>query len=251
MQDDTKIPEVPELGSVFGEQDKIDWDNNKSEGRILYDKVVPDPMRRDKAMCFDIETYKWEDKPLFIEKLVEEKTANYVKPDIIEKHRQTALEKLALDPFTGQIILSGFYDGKDTTFITGEEKSIVEETIDFIEKSLTQGYRLVTKGGKRFDLPYLLTRAAILNISRRFAYQYSDLFNKYKNFYHTDLETIFEKHSLGSMAYIFGLADVPGNRGSEIAGLYEADNMEGIIEKNKEDLVQSYNIYERIKWINL
>lgn len=237
--------------SILTEEEQEIWERKIPDAKVILDRAEIDIARRDKVVCWDIETYKWEERPLLIEKIVEDKVSNYVKPDIIEKYRKEVYDKLALDPLTGQIILSGFYNGDGFIHFQGNEKDIIEKTLDEIVKVLVAGYKLVTKGGKRFDLPYLLTRAAIHSVEVVCPYSYKNLFGKYDHFYHTDLENVFEKHSLGSIAYAFGLAEVPGNRGSEIAGMYETGNMNGIVEKNKEDLVQSYNIYQRIKWINL
>lgn len=237
--------------SIISSEDKMDWEREMRTPKVLLDRAEIDPGRRDKIVCWDIETYKWEEKPLIIEGIVKKAGESYVKPDIIKKYQDAALEKLALDPLTGQIILSGFYNGEELTHYQGSEESIIKDTLNGLVKILLDGCRLVTKGGKRFDLPYLLTRAGILGIKAEIPYGYKDLFGKYSNFYHVDLETIFEKHSLGTLAYAFGLVDVPGNKGGEIAGMYESGNMDAIIQKNTDDLVQSYNIYQRIKWINL
>lgn len=238
--------EVPK--DALSDENKADWERGGLPELITKNDYS---RPRNKVVCWDIETYKWEKKSLLIESMVEKATANYVKPDTIEKHKNETLEKLALSPFTGQIILSGFYNGDKFFHYQGDEKDIIKGTLDELVKVLLAGYKLVTKGGKRFDLPYLLTRAAIHNIAPDFPYEYNHLFHPYRNNYHVDLESVFPKMNLGSIAYTMGLADVPGNKGSEIAGMYESGDMKSIIEKNKEDLIQSYEIYRRIKWVNL
>ena len=207
--------------------------------------------RANKPLCFDIETYKWEERPLIIQEIIEKKTRSYVKPDIIEKYRQNALDELALDPITGQIILAGFYDGKEFFHLSGLEHEIIVNAVNFLVGKMTNGYKLVTKGGKRFDLPYLLTRAAVHSLSLQFPYSYKDIFGKYNSFYHVDIENIFESHSLGTLAHAFGISPEPGNRGNEIAKMYEENDLQAIVAKNSDDLKTTFQIYERIKWANL
>ena len=205
------------------------------------------------VVSFDIETYRWGEKPLIGEQILQDIADNYVKPDIIAKHQHTAIEKQALSPLTGKIILTGFYAGEDKYvqyFAEGNEKATITNTITELQSYLAQGYRLITKGGRRFDLPYLLTRAAILGVECEFAYKYKDLFSRYNTMYHTDLELIFEG-GLQKLGYAMGMLESPTNKGNEIGRMYEGDQMGQIQEKNKEDLKLTYDIYQRIKWWNL
>jgi len=206
-----------------------------------------------KILAFDIETYKWKENSLVVEREVEEKISGYVKPDIIEKHRQSYMDRLALSPLTGQIIMCGFWDGENYVAFTTEDNSeeeIVLKSLEYIGNAHFEGYRLLSKGGKRFDLPYLLLRGMILNVKPKFNVQWDRLVHKYKHWDHIDLESFFEG-GLYKMAYICDLTSTLDNPGNEIAAMYEAGQIELIKEKNLEDLKLTYQLYERLRWANL
>lgn len=223
-----------------------EWERDTKASAITIDTGES---RQDRIFTFDIETYQWTDKnqDYIIEKRKDKRLKDPVK---IEENILKIKNSFALSPLTGQIILSGFYDGEDFTVFTGREPDIISSTFEYIIKKLVEGHRLVTKGGKRFDLPFLLMRAGINFLEIKFPYSYKDLLNKYFNFYHIDLETIFEG-SLASWGYAFGTNESPENEGNRIAEWYNTNQFDKIIEKNKDDLVTTFKIYERIKWINL
>jgi len=210
-------------------------------------------MPDQRVLAFDIETYKWKENSLIVEREIEEKTSSYVKPDIIEKHKQSVLDRLALSPLTGQIIMCGFWDGEnyvDFSIEDNNEEEIVLKSLEYIGNAHFEGYRLLSKGGKRFDLPYLLIRAMILNLKPKFNVEWDRLIAKYKNRDHIDLESFFEE-GLYKMAYICDLTNTLDNPGDEIGAMYEAGQIELIKEKNLKDLKLTYKLYERLKWANL
>ena len=86
-----------------------------------------------KILAFDIETYKWKENSLIVEREIEEKTSSYVKPDIIEKHKQSYMDRLALYPTTGQIILCGFWDGENYVNFSTEDNTEEEIVIKSLE----------------------------------------------------------------------------------------------------------------------
>lgn len=220
------------------------------------DRSIPQPSRKDKVVAFDIETFEWKEKQELVNEIVSKASEGYVKPDTIKKYQEEALEKLALSPLTGQVILAGFYDGENLKYHQGDEKDLVRESLKDLNQYLLDGYRLVTKGGKRFDLPYLIARAAILGIIPEWSYGFKEIFSRYDNYYHVDLETVFDrtvldKAKLGTLGYAFGIVDKLENKGDEIAQMYKDDKMDEIIKKNTNDLIITYNIYKKVQWINL
>lgn len=220
-------------------------------GSMKYDILEGSELSRaDKPIAWDLETYKWEERPLIIEKLIDKKIKRLVRADAIEKNKQEVLDELALSPLTGQIILSGFYDGKEYTVLTGSEKDIITSTISLITEKLLDGYVLVTKGGKRFDIPYLIIRAMLYNLKPKFHHTLKHLVYKYDNHYHADLETILDGYSLSMLGHLFEFTDSPHNDGEKIGQWYEEGKMKEIVEKNQEDLRMTLQIYERIKWLN-
>lgn len=206
-----------------------------------------------KILVFDIETYKWKENSLIVEREIEEKTSSYVKPDIIEKHKQSVLDKLALSPLTGQIIMCGFWDGENYVNFSTEdnnEEELVSKSLEYLGNAHFEGYRLLSKGGKRFDLPYLLLRGMILNVKPTFNVEWDRLIAKYKHWDHIDLESFFEG-GLYKLSYVCDLTSTLDNPGNEIGAMYEAGQIDLIKEKNLEDLKLTYQLYERIKWANI
>lgn len=206
-----------------------------------------------KILVFDIETYKWKENSLIVEREIEEKTSSYVKPDIIEKHKQSVLDKLALSPLTGQIIMCGFWDGENYVNFSTEdnnEEELVSKSLEYLGNAHFEGYRLLSKGGKRFDLPYLLLRGMILNVKPTFNVEWDRLIAKYKHWDHIDLESFFEG-GLYKLSYVCDLTSTLDNPGNEIGAMYEAGQIDLIKDKNLEDLKLTYQLYERLKWANL
>lgn len=208
--------------------------------------------RVDKPVAFDIETFEFKEKELLIAKIIEKAGEGYVKPDTVKKYQEEALSKLALSPMTGQVITTGFYDGNEFIhFHSEDEKTILEKTFEKMERYLLDGYRIITKGGKRFDFPFLLFRAGYHQIKLDFPYSWNDLTSKYKTFYHLDLENLFDKFKLGIGGYAMGVVDFIEKEGNQIHDMYVNKDMESIIQKNSSDLATIYLIYERLKWANL
>ena len=206
-----------------------------------------------KILAFDIETYKWRENSLIVERGVEKVKESYKTPSFIEAHTASYLDKLALSPMTGQVIMCGFWDGENYVSFTTEdnnEEEIVLKSLEYIGNAHFEGYRLLSKGGKRFDLPYLLLRGMILNLRPKFNVQWDRLVHKYQHWDHIDLESFFEM-GLYKMAYTCDLTSTLDNPGNEIGAMYEAGQIELIKEKNLEDLKLTYQLYERLKWANL
>jgi len=224
-----------------------------NEMKINLDLTEKMPDR--KILAFDIETYKWKEHSLIVEGGVEKIKESYKTPKVIEEHTESYLGKLALSPMTGQVIMCGFWDGENYVSFTTEdntEEELVIKTLEYIGNAHFEGYRLLSKGGKRFDLPYLLMRGMILGVKPKFNVQWDRLVHKYRHWDHIDLESFFEQNTgLYKVAYACDLSSVINNPGNEIAALYESGQIELIKEKNLEDLKLTYQLYERLKWANL
>ena len=208
--------------------------------------------REDKPIAFDIETFEFKEKEQLIQKMVDKAGEGYVKPETIKKYQEEALSKLALSPLTGQVILTGFFDGENfTQFHSMSEKELLEQTFAQMEKYLLDGYRIISKGAKRFDLPFMLFRGGYHKLKFDFPYSWHELTSKYKSFYHLDLENVFDRFKLGIGGYAMGVVDYIEKEGNEIHDMYVKGDMEGIIGKNSADLATIYLMYERLKWANL
>jgi hypothetical protein len=202
------------------------------------------------VLCFDIETYKWEYNQEFSDYMAGGKLGNRVDPAKIKAKMEENKEKFALSPLTGQIILCGFYDGKDYTIFQGTEEEIIISSLELIGGAVFNGARLVSKAGKRFDLPYLLQRAVILGLEPSINFTFGKLLKKYDTFYHIDFEELLDG-TLFQWGYLCGIVNQFENPASEIGQWYENGQMDTIIEKNKEDLLITHKLYERLKWANL
>ena len=217
----------------------------------LNKREIPDR----KILAFDIETYKWEECNALVEKVIEEKMDKRLKdPAKVEENIKSIRERFALSPLTGQIIVCGFWDGENyVPYIRPDypdEATMIKVILEYIGNAHFDGYRLLSKGGKRFDLPYLLHRAMILGITPKFNVEWSRLTHQYQHWDHIDLESFFDG-GLYTIAYACGLTDQFKNPGNEIGMMYEVGDMKTILEKNQEDLVLTYKLYERLKWANL
>lgn len=206
---------------------------------------------RDKILAFDIETYEWEFTPEFSEHMSGGKMGNRVDKAKIEEKRKLNRDKFALSPLTGRIILAGFHDGESYhMFDDADEKELILKALSFLSDRHYEGARLITKGGKRFDLPFLATRATILGIEPQIAFQWNLLLKKYDTFYHIDLEDIFEG-KLSELGYLMGLTNSFINRGGEIGEMYETGKKDEIVAKNEEDLRLTLAIYRNMKWMHI
>lgn len=231
-------------------------------------------------LILDIETYKTDNQNLIDYIVAGKKRADY---------KEAALEKLAIFPHTGRIILVGMltnvglHEGKiweQIVYPEGadvldqntlqqaflgldgqDEKTIVEKTWSIIAEELDNGGQIITYNGKSFDIPYLIRRGMILNVSldiRREGsnvfYPY-DLIKKYGSEGHLDLferlnPNYGEFVSLDQWAYTMGITNDFGTKGSEVTGWFDAGKFDEIKQHCSEDLWKTFYVYERMKpWL--
>lgn len=141
---------------------------------------------------------------------------------VIEKYIVLDIETTGLNPW----IVDRYFDGSEVTCIcakavTGKDDHSFSMSRDRISESKllsefhgwlggysTYNYLLVTKNGKRFDIPFLLARCVVLKSDFGIPITLSEL-TRYKQF---DLHEITSKWvSLDDMAKLLG---VPGKIGS-------------------------------------
>jgi len=227
-------------------------------------------------LILDIETYKTDDQSIINYTIAGKKREDY---------KQSALEKLAINPHTGRVILVGMLSNSITngigweeiTYPEGEdateqnvmyqslsglngmsEKDILAFTWMCIAEELDNGGQIITYNGKSFDIPYLIRRSMILNVptaNRRggsnIFYPY-DLIKKYSSEAHLDL---FEKLnvnygeyvSLDMWAYAMGIVTDFGTKGSEVGEWFEKGEFDKIKEHCSEDIWKTFYVYERMK----
>ena len=227
------------------------------------------------ALFFDIETYK----DISDEGYIAWKTAgisapsNYKDPikiaENIAQQKSEMMDKFALSPLTGKVILIGCltdvklsdWMGEPThqfnnkkywvVQLIGEEKEMLAKFWDMLRlQALQAGDHLVSYNGKQFDLPFLLHRSAILNIKPSQRIIIPKLLSKYQHEPHLDLFNWFGSGSLVEWSYKLGISNSLERDGGKIGGWYEAGQMDIIKQKNSIDLFQTAEIYERVKsWL--
>lgn len=221
-----------------------------------------------KIACFDIETFEWIKSEAYLEYQIQ-KTGRLVDPVKIEKKKEELQSKFALNYRTGQIIQFGIltnvkfkfpYDNSliektEHGFLIQEisrnpsyEIELLDRFFYLLENLYDEGFQFVSKGGKRFDLPFALSRAFICDLKVKGNYL-TDMLHKYRNYPHLDIESVLEG-GLAELAYLINLSDHIQNKGNEIAQMYLDKDYDNINLKNKEDLIYTMEIYKRVEgWV--
>jgi Predicted 3'-5' exonuclease related to the exonuclease domain of PolB len=230
----------------------------------------------EKLLVLDIETYKdelpeeyfnWKTTDLVSKRL---KDPEKIKEDIRKKE-----STLALDAKTGRIIHIGMlYSNAELNldhldikpslvviegnvfeyvFLTAElltEREIIEKFLFIFTELMDSGARLLTFGGKRFDLPFIRERAILNGISYPGILGMNHFSNKYDNRIHCDLENIVSQGGLSEWIYLMKKTGSPKNDGDRIAEYYEKGMTRKIENKNFDDLVKTYQLYKKANtWI--
>lgn len=225
-----------------------------TDNGIIY-TGAKEEMPERKVLVIDIETYGRTDlEDPFIGNLVEEKKDKRFKdPEKIAENVQKITSDFALHPTTGKVILFGSLDGITNEYeaYSGNEADILVRAWDKLMWAYGNGYLIVSKGGKRFDIPYMLMRSLVWGVEGiKNSCLVKSLLMKYNDTYHCDLETYLTEGGLYSWGYLMGLTDQFKNNGNEIKAMYEANDMEQIVEKNHEDLRLTLEIFRRLSsWI--
>lgn len=226
-------------------------------------------------MIFDIETYK----DLSDTKYLEYKSGKITAPSnykdqakidaYIEEKKIENQSKLALSPYTANVITIGFKTPTETQVIfyvndkelkeiqdlrtewifCNTEKILLETAIEIINDALDKNCTLVTFNGKSFDLPFIFTRAIIQKVSTPIK-DYPELIHNYRHDRHLDLTSFFDKGSLNSLAYLTGEGDLYDEKGNAIDKYYSTKDYTSIYEKISKDLNKTEAIYKKIKaWV--
>lgn len=194
--------------------------------------------------------------------------ATYKDPEKIERYitdaKAEALNKLALSPLTGRIILIGLLFDKDPQLsnqtqysinmkpvwyvpIQGDEKDILNKFWMTFNKYIFNDVDIVSFNGKAFDLPFIMNRTLINNVQMPRKIPMGDYLNKYRHSPHLDVYNWFGSGSLVEWAYRLGLTDSLARDGKQIGTWYETGQMQTIIDKNIIDVAQTSSIYLKIK----
>lgn len=242
---------------------------------ILVEEKI-EKANKEKLLVLDIETYKddlpeeyfsWKTFDLVNKRL---KDPEKIKEDIRKKESTLALDaktgriihigvlysnaKLKIDHFEikpASVVIEGNVFGY--VFLTAElmtEKDMIEKFLFIFTELMDNGAKLLTFGGKRFDIPFIRERAILNGISYPGLLGMNHFSNKYDNRIHCDLENIVSAGGPSEWIYLLNKTGSPKNDGAKIAGYYEKGLIGKFEEKNFDDLVKTYQFYERANtWI--
>jgi hypothetical protein len=212
-------------------------------------------------IVLDIETASSEISAELKERLLEGISApsNWKDPAKIEAYvaqkRAEAEEKFALSPLTGRVTCIGLALGESklSCFAGEDEAIILRKAVNAIEQfqvACRFDTRLVTFGGRSFDLPFLFARCAILRIALPQGWNVSHLLRPYSD-HHLDLLEFLGKHgSLTEWALAFGLdlgdPEVANLKGSDMPTLWQSRDFETIQLHCQNDVRLTHELYWRL-----
>jgi predicted PolB exonuclease-like 3'-5' exonuclease len=185
--------------------------------------------------------------------------ANYKSEEAVAKWRESDkaafLRDATFSPRTSQIVAIGLYDdlaqpderAQVLTADVYDERAIIHNAL----VNVAAAARLVTFNGLGFDLPFLLTRAALLGVNtliKPIIY-----LRRYTPVPHTDLFAILSNYgparkgdSLHGWARAFGLPIDDQHSGADIAALHAAGEWDAIRAHCRSDVTLTAALYERL-----
>jgi predicted PolB exonuclease-like 3'-5' exonuclease len=185
--------------------------------------------------------------------------SNYKSDEAVAKWRESDkaafLRDATFSPRTSQIVAIGFYDD----LAEPDERAQVLTTDGYSEAAIIRNAlvniacaaRLVTFNGLGFDLPFLLTRAALLGVNTLI--KPSAYLRRYTPLPHTDLFAILSNYgparkgdSLHGWARAFGLPIDDQHSGADIAALHAAGEWDAIRAHCRSDITLTAALYERL-----
>lgn len=204
----------------------------------------------------DIETFCY-DSPVLKEKINDIKApGNWKDPEKIKRYKLEKKEeiekKAALSPLTGRIVVASIAIDKtqqgellsqwDFKFLIAKSIDDEPELIRQVDNIL-YSYNpmpLITFNGRLFDIPFIITRAAINNISL----QHKLPIKKYdKN--HIDLIDVLKDGKLDYYLKAFGLPGKDGS-GADVHSLVTAGDWAGLT-RYCQDIRQVVEVWKRVK----
>jgi DNA polymerase elongation subunit (family B) len=167
-------------------------------------------------------------------------------PEELERRREDLVARFGLDPTTGRVIVAGTLDtetGDERAFAGDDERLLLEAFWEFVEQARPR--RLVTFSGRRFDVPYLNVRSAILGLRPAVPLPSGDA--------HFDVREALEaedRRRVGSLDYFCAVFGIPSPKteldGTRIGEAYAAGRLEDIVRYCFEDCRATAALYERI-----
>jgi len=173
----------------------------------------------------------------------------------VAQKRAEAEEKFALSPITGRLTCIGLALGesKPRCFAYEDEAMILQKAINAIEEfQVTCRFetRLVTFGGRSFDLPFLFARCAVLRIPLPQGWDASRLLRPYSDQHLDLLELLGKAGTLTEWALAFGLdlgdSEISNLKGSDMPALWQSRDFEKIRLHCQNDVRLTHELYWRL-----
>lgn len=218
-------------------------------------------------IVFDIETVKDDMEAgqlaWFSRKLIDKRLKD---PEKIDAAMAEASDKFGLSPLTGKIILigilsdaklpgleplGGMYLGQLGLNGTPENENI-SAFWNLMSLGLSQGQRLVSYNGKKFDLPFLFGRSLFHGLPKPQALRtIDDFISKYKSTFHLDIfNTLGEYGTQSEWANRLNISPTLASDGKNIQEWYNTGKFDEIKEKNKLDLTELASIARLVEpWV--
>ena len=171
----------------------------------------------------------------------------------MKKNREKIESEYALHPQTGKLLIIGYliYDGEkakieqETLIECTEEQMLIRFWNMVHQLVILNGYKLITKYGKLFDIPFLFFRSLYYPLSIVGTPYYSKLISPYNTDYHVDLQN-FMPGKLGELSYLLLGNPLDTDTGDMIAEMYAKGEWNRIKEKNRVDITTTFQIYQRM-----
>jgi len=208
-------------------------------------------------LSIDIETAA--DLSVSVEHILSRKSDKRLKdPQKIEENRDKIISELGLSPLTGKIIFIGVCISRTnepsvSTHSFGLDGKSERETLiefwEFLNQVLSEDnwVKFVTYNGKEFDIPFILIRSTILNITNK-VFKIST--TPYSVDSHIDLflNVFGKKSTLNEWAFRYNLILSPDRIGGDmVQGLLNLGDFETIKSKCLEDCEITLKLYEKVK----
>lgn len=175
-----------------------------------------------------------------------------------------AEDRLGLSPLTGEIAALGIYDverKQGMVYLTGGEASVPEykkrsekELLEDFWEGAASYDVFVTFGGRRFDIPWLLHRSAILGVVPTTTFPRVRHLEKQRLPYHVDLHDEFTRYTdvrtpvtLHLLAEAYGLTspDTTVLNGSTLAAFFQEKKCGEVAAYTERCVATTHELYER------
>lgn len=201
------------------------------------------------ALVLDIETVGQtheEIPPRALEYLFKRLERDAPDDEELARRREDLAGRFGLDPTTGRVIVVGTLDtetGDERAFAGDDEKLLLEAFWSFVEE--TRPRLLVTFSGRRFDVPYLVVRSAVLGLRPAVPLP--------SGADHFDVREALEgddRRRVGSLDYFCAVFGIPSPKteldGTRIGEAWAEGRLEDIVRYCFEDCRATAALYDRL-----